>query len=479
MTAALARISEENRDLNSICTLVAEQALHEACAADRRLAQGMAARPLEGVPFTAKDLLATEGVRTTLGSDLFADWIPASDAVSVARLKHAGAILVGKTNTPEFGSDPFCNTWNRVFGATRNPWDVNRTCGGSSGGAAASVAAGLVPLALGTDLGGSIRGPAAFCGVAGMRPTPGLVPTWPDDVVWGMPVEQVVGPIAADTESIGLALSVLAGPDHRAPVPVSIDRPSLNAAASGQWGPVERLRIGVCADFGGQLAVPADIADAVSRAAALLTGSVGMVRPVSLPMSTVAEMVRGTRALTTATRLVHLRALRGLSPRAEAQLEAATGVGVAEIARAEWLRSSFWRQMVTLFDALDVVVCPTWPVTPFRLDVPLAEQIGADSPAGYFDYVHATYAFTLVGLPSISVPCGFDDSGMPVGMQIAGRPGADATVLAVSAAFERARGPFPAPPHPALRIRAMHDSFAGAENAWLPFQEVHAGQVSP
>ena len=216
VTAAfLQRIEQLNPVLNAVCTLN-PRAEEEARACDARLADGKPPRPLEGVPFLAKDNLDTAGLRTTLGTEHLADRVPERDAICVARLKAAGAVLLGKTNTPEFAAD--INTTNKLFGQTRNPWDLNTTPGGSSGGTGAAIAAGLAPFGLGTDLGGSIRIPASFNGICGLRPSPGRVPVNSPDYPWETLVPHVQGPMARHVADLGLMLSVLAGPHVRDPM---------------------------------------------------------------------------------------------------------------------------------------------------------------------------------------------------------------------------------------------------------------------
>jgi amidase len=214
MRACLERIAKVNPIVNAICTLNPD-ALAEAEASDRRRRAGEARGPLDGIPFVAKDNLDTRGLRTTFGSQLMADNVPAEDAICVERLRRAGAVLLGKTNTPEFAHD--IRTDNLLFGPTRNPADPRRTAGGSSGGTAAAVASGMAPIGLGTDLGGSIRIPAAMSGIAGLRPSPGRVPVYPTEFGWDLLVEHVHGPVARSAEDLGLMLAALAGPDERDP----------------------------------------------------------------------------------------------------------------------------------------------------------------------------------------------------------------------------------------------------------------------
>src|SRR6266542_1049452 len=220
MTAFLSQIERVNPKVNAVCSFIGEEAaLNAAKKADDKLAKGEPVGPLHGLPHAVKDLALTAGIRTTYGSRIYKDFVPAQDALFVERLKAAGAIIIGKTNTPEFGAGS--QTFNEVFGATRNPYDLSKTCGGSSGGAAVALACGMVPLADGSDLGGSLRNPASFCNVVGFRPSPGRVPTYPAALAWNtLPVQ---GPMARSVQDVAFLLSVMAGPDPR--VPISIEEP--------------------------------------------------------------------------------------------------------------------------------------------------------------------------------------------------------------------------------------------------------------
>src|SRR5580765_813462 len=214
LSAHLAQIERVNPTVNAIVTLVADQAMEQARLADEAMARGREVGPLHGLPIAHKDLQPTKGIRTTFGSPIFRDFVPAADSLLVDRIRRAGAILVGKTNTPEFGAGS--QTFNPVFGATRNPYDTSKTCGGSSGGAAVALACGMLPLADGSDMGGSLRNPASFCSVVGLRPSPGRVPTWPARLPWS-PLS-VDGPMARTVADVALLLSAIAGPDPRSPI---------------------------------------------------------------------------------------------------------------------------------------------------------------------------------------------------------------------------------------------------------------------
>src|SRR5437016_2833425 len=263
MQAVLARIDAVNPDVNAIVTLVREDALRDARRATATLRRGASLPPLFGVPVGIKDVTVTKGIRTTHGSKLFESHVPDEDALVVERLRAAGAIVIGKTNTPEFAFGP--NTVNAVFGATRNPWNPALSSGGSSGGSAAALATGMCPIAQGTDLGGSLRGPAALCGVVGFRTTPGLIPRYPEILAWDSC--SVDGPMARSVGDAALLLSVMAGPaDDRAPMNYATDGSAFRAAVTRPS--VKGLRIAWTPDMAGLVAVDPEIARAVEESAA-------------------------------------------------------------------------------------------------------------------------------------------------------------------------------------------------------------------
>ena len=257
MAAHLARVDLHNEAVNAVVTLASDTALAEAEAADRTLARGDGVGPLHGLPVAHKDLFVTAGLKTTFGSRVFADHVPTETSLIVERERRAGAITLGKTNTPEFGAGS--QTFNEVFGATRNPYDLTKTCGGSSGGSAVALATGMVPIADGSDLGGSLRNPASFCNVVGLRPTPGRVPSWPDAAPW-FPFS-VAGPMARTVGDVALLLDAVAGPDSRAPLSVGIPAvPCLDALSRN----FRDVRVAWSPDLGG-LPVEPDVTAVLER----------------------------------------------------------------------------------------------------------------------------------------------------------------------------------------------------------------------
>jgi amidase len=349
-------------------------------------------------------------------------------------LKAAGAIVVGKTNTPEFGAGG--NTFNAIFGATRNPWNLALTCGGSSGGAAVALATGMGPLAHGTDLGGSLRMPAAFCGVVGFRTTPGLVPAYPRDLAWDS--LSITGPMARTVSDIALMLSTMAGPDDRAPLSYDVDTRAFVAAV--RRPSIRGWRVAWTPDLDGLIPVDPEVAGVAERAARVLRTLGARVRTASPSFVELDDIVLGTRGLTMAA----LHADKLAKWRAEMQsglvwnIEQGLALTSREIGRAEKLRSILWERVRRFMEGYELFVLPTVPLKPFPVEQPYPTEVGGKPVANYIQWVALTYAISVVGLPAISVPAGFTRDGLPVGIQIVGRRRQEVAVLAAAAAFERA-----------------------------------------
>jgi aspartyl-tRNA(Asn)/glutamyl-tRNA(Gln) amidotransferase subunit A len=431
--ATLRRIERLEPSLGAFVTVTAELALGQARAAEAAVARGDD-RPLLGVPVSVKDLAPTKGVRTTRGSLLYADWVPDFDAPAVERVYAAGGILIGKTNTPELGWKG--DSGNRVVGPTHNPWRHGLTAGGSSGGAAAAVAAGLGPLALGTDGAGSIRIPAAFCGVVGLKPSFGLVPYYPASAV---ELLSHAGPIARTVPDAALFLDVLAGADAR-------DRytawaPGLDTLASLDAG-VRGLRVAWSPDLGFARVDP-EVAQLAAAGAAVFADELGCALveadpPLDDPRGAVATIWRaGMAAL-----FPDLDAVRDrLDPGFVEVVESAAALTGADVARAIAARTQAYERLRLFMADHDLLLTPTLPLTAFAAGA----DRPPDGPTDLLAWTPFTYPFNLSGQPAATVPCGLTPDGLPVGLQIVGRPGADALVLRAAAAFERAR-PWPRPP---------------------------------
>ena len=417
--AFLARIDALNPTINAICT-PNPRALSEADEIDHRLACGEVARPLEGVPFLVKDNLDTKGVRTTFGSRLMENNVPGESAICVDRLAAAGGVLLGKTNTPEFAHD--VNTSNLLFGTTRNPWDPMVTAGGSSGGSGAAVAAGFAPLAIGTDLGGSIRIPASFNNLVGIRPAPGRVPFYPTDYAWDTLVPHLAGPLAGTVADAALMLAVMAGPDDRDPTSLPAADVAFADAASGKAS-IGGRRIALTIDFGGIVPVDPEVAAVTRKAAAIFEGLGCTVEEIALDASDLAEIIAGTRSFGMVARYAErydeFRDLMTLQLRN--QVEAALKMDVRSIVRAERLRTGYWRRISRVMARFDYVLTPSCGAPPFRLDEPLPQCVGGRKVARFYDVFLTTYAFSITGLPMISLPAGLTRAGLPVGVQLAAR----------------------------------------------------------
>jgi amidase len=434
MQTVLARIDALNPVVNAYVTVARESALAEARRATQTLRRRTSLPPLHGIPVSIKDLNATKGIRTTWGSVLFKDYVPAEDDLVVERLKAAGAIVVGKTNTPEFGAGG--NTFNALFGATRNPWNTALSSGGSSGGAAVAVACGMGPIAQGTDLGGSVRVPASFCGVLGLRPTPGLVPAYPKMLAWD--TLSVTGPLARTVGDVALMLSALAGPDDRAPISYEVDTSHFARAVKAPS--IKGWRIAWAPDLQGVLPVDGAVVQVVEDATRVFRSLGAKVETASPDFSAMKEIVRGTRALTMTA--LEIEKVPGWRERLQKDLVRDIDHGLTrsaqDVARAEVLRSALWHRVREFMATRDLLVLPTVAILPFPVEQLYPTEINGKTLDDYTEWFYLTYAITLTGLPAMSVPCGFTPSGLPVGLQIVGRRRQDAAVLRAAAALEAA-----------------------------------------
>jgi amidase len=435
MQGLLAQIDAVNPQVNAIVTVARDAALWEARRATAALNRGAALPPLFGVPIGIKDVTPTRGIRTTYGSKLFENHVPDADALVVQRLRAAGAIVIGKTNTPEFAFGP--NTVNAVFGATRNPWNLTRTAGGSSGGSAAALAAGMCPLAQGSDLGGSLRGPAAFCGVVGFRTTPGLIPRYPSVLAWD--TYSVEGPMARTIADTALMLSVMAGADDRSPISYDVDTRELLGATKGPS--VKGWRIAWTADLGGLVAVDTEVRTLFERAVGVFRSAGARMETACPDMKDIPEIVRLTRAplmvARHADKLPEHRAVlqEGLVENTEAGL----ALSARDIASGELLRTRQWQRVREFLAARDLWITPTAAVAAFPIEHPHVMEINGKPVGKAMQRSYLTYAFSVLGLPAISIPCGFTRAGLPVGLQIIGKRRGEAAVLRAAAAFEAAQ----------------------------------------
>ncbi len=430
----LARIAERNPQLNAIVSLDEQRARAGAVAADEATARGDALGPLHGLPFAFKDTHDVAGWRTTYGSPLFAEHVPDVDDLVVERIRAAGAVTIGKTNVPEFAAGS--HTFNTVFGTTLNPVDPTRSAGGSSGGAASAVRAGMVPLADGSDTGGSLRNPASFCGVVGLRPSLGRVPSWPTDNYWE--TLSVGGPLARNVEDLALLLSVVAGPDPRVPTalgePGSLFAPPLEADLDG-------LRVAVTIDLGGLLEVDGEVTRVLGEAASAFEAAGVTVEPAYPDLGLADDTFRTLRAWHFQASMGELLAAHpdSFKQSLAENIRAGEPLTGADVARAFQQRTTLAERMRLFFESYDVLLLPTSQVPPFPADQEFPRSINGRPVATYLDWMRSAYVITVTGCPAISVPAGETTDGLPVGVQIVAPFGADRRLLEIAAAFERAR----------------------------------------
>jgi amidase len=437
--ACLDRIAQVNPTINAVVTLN-ERALDDARDIEGRLARGDEVGPLAGLPVGIKDVTPVAGLRTTYGSPLYKDHVPDADAVIVRRLRAAGAVILGKTNTPEFAAGG--NTWNDVFGRTRNPWNTALSAGGSTGGGAAGLATGMIALAEGTDLGGSLRIPASFCGVVGLRPSVGLVPTHPYGWVWD--TLQVEGGLARTAADVALMLQAIAGPDPHAPLaqPVA-DRDFVGAAMRG---PARGLRLAYCPDVAG-IGVDAGVEAVCRRAALGLADAGAKVQEIALDLSFGRDAFLALRGhWFVAWMYERLAQLDQLGVNVRNNTTAGLSADPRAIGAAEHARGRIWHLFRELFEKYDHLLTPTMAVPPFPVEQNYPEMVAGRQMTTYVDWLAPTFLLTLTGLPVASVPCGLDPGGMPVGLQIVGRPQGEEGVLALAGAVH-ARSGVGRPPH--------------------------------
>jgi amidase len=435
MQAVLARVDAVNPAVNAIVTLTREAALREARRATASLRRGAKLPSLFGVPVAIKDVTQTKGIRTTFGSKLFEGHVPDEDALVVQRLRTAGAIVIGKTNTPEFAFGP--NTVNSVFGATRNPWNLTLTSGGSSGGSAAALATGMCPLAEGTDLGGSLRGPASYCGVVGFRTTPGLIPRYPSVLAWD--TYSVEGPMARTVADAALMLFAMAGVDERSPLSYEVDTGDFTRAVRAPS--VKGRRIAWTPDLNGLMTIDDEVRTVFERAVAVFRSAGARVEKGGPDFGEVPEIVRLTRGLLMVARhadkLPEHRAI--LQPGLVENTEQGLALSPVEIARGELLRTRLWQRVREFLSDRDLLITPTSATAPFPVEQPHVTEINGRPIGKAMQRSYLTYAFSVLGLPAISIPCGFTKIGLPVGLQIVGKRRGEAAVLRAAAAFEAAQ----------------------------------------
>ncbi len=434
LAAHLKQIERVNPKVNAIVTVVPEMAAAAAAKADEMQLRKEKLGPLHGLPVAHKDLVETRGIRTTFGSPLYKDYVPTEDDLIVERLRRAGAITVGKTNTPEFGAGS--QTFNKVFGATRNPYDLTKTCGGSSGGAAVALACGLVPVADGSDTGGSLRNPAAFCNVVGFRPSIGRVPNPKAAFAWS--TLSTSGCLGRSVGDLAFVLSTIAGPDSRAPL--SINEPGERFAR-----PLDRsfkgVRVAWFKDLGG---VPFDprvraVVDAQRKTFESLGCIVEQAEPDFAEAEIAFPILRAWNSANTYG--VHLREHpKAFKDTLKAEIEEGLRLTGMDVAQAETAHGQLWRRFQAFLEKYEYFVLPTTQVPAFDVTIPYPTEIAGVKFDNYIDWMKSCWYISATGNPAASVPGGFTREGLPVGLQIVGRNQEDFSVLQMAHAFEQATG---------------------------------------
>lgn len=437
MQAHIAQIDRVNPQVNAIVTYHPDTALEGAKAADAALSRGDDVGVLHGLPVAHKDLADTAGVRTTYGSPIYADHIPEQDALMVERLKQAGAVSVGKTNTPEFGAGS--QTFNEVFGTTLNPYDLSKTCGGSSGGAAVALSCGMVAIADGSDLGGSLRNPSNFCNIVGFRTSVGRVPVWPSSMPWTL--LSVQGPMARTVQDTALMLSAIAGPDARCPVALTDEGDSFNPLTHPLERDFKGVRIAWSSNMDG-LPVDPRILTVIESQQGVF-GEFGCDIDQACPdFSDANEVFMTMRAASmAASRAELLRTHRDqMKDTVIWNIEQGMKLTAAEIGAAEIKRAALYERVRKFMETYEFMVFPVSQHPPFDVTQPYLTEVAGVQMDTYIDWMRSCYYITATGHPAISVPCGFTDEGLPVGIQIVGRHQSEFAVLQLAYAFQETTG---------------------------------------
>jgi amidase len=435
LDAHLAVIEALNPKLNAIVTLVAEQARDAAKHAENAVMKGEPLGPLHGLPIGVKDVTPTAGIRTTFASPLFKDYVPTEDAEAVRRLKAAGAIVLAKTNTPEFACG--ANTTNALFGPTRNPWNPALSPAGSSGGSAVAVATGMVPIAQGTDYGCSIRIPAAFCGIVGIRPTPGLTPSRPLHLPWDP--GQVHGPLARDAEDAALFLDAIVGFTRLSPI--SVAPPWQSALAEMQRrDDIKGLRVAYVSDIAG-IGVEAEIDSICRDAAAALAERGAQVEQIEFDASGGRAAYQTWRGFwMVGQQYQRLAQIKEFGPNLRGNVEAGLKLNSLDFAAAEHKREEIFHCFRELFQRFDVLLTPAAPVQPYPIEKNFPDLINGRSFENYIDWIAPAYLITLVSLPAATAPAGLSQDGLPVGMQIVAPRFEEPLILRVARLIHQSSG---------------------------------------
>ncbi len=453
--SCIARILAVDPAVNAMVARDFDRARDAAAACDAATMRGDALGPLHGLPLGVKDLEDVAGLRTTYGSVLFRDHVPAQDQLIVQATRRAGAIVLGKTNTPEWGAG--ANTRNAVYGATGNPFDPTRSAAGSSGGSAVALATGMTPLATGSDMGGSLRNPAAFCGIVGFRPTPGLVPNEKRALGWS-PLA-VLGPMARTVPDLCLLLSCMVSDDACDPLATTAAGRRVRRGADFAMPAavdLAGLRVALTPDFG---FAPTErhVAEVFAEKTVLFRHVFAAsedTSPDCAGTDKVFEVLRATSALAS-----HHDRVRetpdAVGPNVHADVAAGLRLSALDVAQASQHQTVLYRRWQLFFDRFDVILSPAVTISPRPWSELFPSSIDGKPTRTYFNWLALAYAVTVVGHPAVSLPVGLDRNGLPFGLQIVGRRGGDAQVLAVAAALERLLADDPRTARPVPDLAAL------------------------
>ena len=431
------RIDAVNPTLSAVVT-IDEQAEDHAHAAEQAVMSGKQLGLLHGLPMGIKDLNETRGLRTTHGSLVYQDHVPAADDMVVARIREAGGLITAKTNTPEFGAG--ANTTNKVFGATGNPFDPAKTCAGSSGGSAVALATSMLPLCNGSDLGGSLRTPASFCGVVGFRPTPGRVPTDRTTHYGHLSVE---GPMGRTVADVGLLLAAQVAADQRDPIaaPAFAGSKAARGLASPRPADLATLKVAFSDNLGGAVPIARALRETFGRRMARIAPLFGQAEERHPPLADAQPIFDVLRAVgfVAAHREAHYDKHRDkLGPNVINNVEKGLKLGVEEIAKAQVANAQLYRRFLGFMDDLDLFICPAASVSPFDKTKLYPTEIDGEPLASYTTWFAIASAITLTGHPSLVIPCGLDPLGMPFGIQLVGKRWGEAALLSIGLALEAA-----------------------------------------
>lgn len=465
LDSCIARIAAVDHAVNAIVTQDFERARTTAQAAEAAMMKGEALGPLHGLPIGIKDTSETGGLKTTFGSPIFRDHVPETDERFVADLRAAGGIVIGKTNVPEWAAG--ANTRNVVFGATGNPFDPIRSAAGSSGGSAVALACGMVPLASGSDAGGSLRNPAAFCGVVGFRPTPGLIAEERRGAAWLQ--ISVLGPMARNVADLALMLSVMVGEDSRDPLSAVVPGETLRRPADYALLPdvdLSTLRVAITPDFG---FAPTErlIAETLAEKTNLFRAAFRRAEDTTPDCTGADEAFAVLRAVGALAALAPLAERHPglIGPNVADNIAEGEDYSARDVAHAMNLQTALYRRWQAFFQDYDVILAPSITISPRPWRELYPREIDGRSTRSYYHWLACAYAVTLPGHPALSLPVGLDGNGMPFGLQIIGPRGGDRFTLGVAAALERllADDPRTARPRPDLAALRAAPPIAASE----------------